>query len=109
MIKFFRRIRQKLIDEGNLKGYVFYAFGEILLVVIGIVIALQIDNWNENRINQSELREILLTIKANLQSDIEANSLRGNTTETKEFITALLKDPTNEVLAEQFILKMTLN
>ena len=44
MIKFFRKIRQKLINEGNLKRYLLYAFGEILLVVIGILIALQIND-----------------------------------------------------------------
>ncbi len=49
MLKFFRRIRLKLLDEGSLKKYLIYAIGEILLVVIGILIALQINNWNEQR------------------------------------------------------------
>lgn len=52
MIKFFRKIRLKLVDEGNLKRYLIYAIGEILLVVIGILIALQINakvKWNQNR------------------------------------------------------------
>lgn len=59
MIKFFRRIRQKLIIEGRLSKptspigrYLIYAIGEIFLVVIGILIALQINNWNQNKIDQ---------------------------------------------------------
>lgn len=46
-MKFFHLIRKKLLDEGNLKRYLMYAIGEILLVVIGILIALQINNWNQ--------------------------------------------------------------
>ena len=49
MISFFRRIRQKLFDTGNIKKYLLYAFGEIILVVIGILIAVQINNWNESK------------------------------------------------------------
>lgn len=50
MITLFRRIRQKLIDSGSVTKYLLYAIGEILLVVIGILIALQVNNWNEERI-----------------------------------------------------------
>ncbi len=49
MIKFFRKIRQKLLSENKFSKYLIYAIGEIVLVVIGILIALQINNWNENR------------------------------------------------------------
>ena len=47
MLKFFRRIRRKLIDEGNLKRYLIYAIGEVFLVMIGILLALQVNKWNE--------------------------------------------------------------
>ena len=52
MIKFFRKIRQNLLSEGKTGKYFKYAIGEIVLVVIGILIALQINNWNQNRLNQ---------------------------------------------------------
>ncbi|WP_439131378.1 tetratricopeptide repeat protein [Polaribacter sp.] len=48
MIKFFRKIRKRLLKENKFKNYFFYALGEIILVVIGILIALQINNINEN-------------------------------------------------------------
>ena len=49
MIKFFRKIRQNLLSEGKTGKYLKYAIGEIILVVFGILIALQINNWNEQR------------------------------------------------------------
>ena len=49
MIKFFRKIRQKLLSDSKFSQYLIYAIGEIVLVVIGILIALQIDNWNTQR------------------------------------------------------------
>ncbi len=49
MIKFFRKIRQRLLSENKFSKYLLYAIGEIILVVIGILIALQINNWNEVR------------------------------------------------------------
>ncbi|MDR5590982.1 DUF6090 family protein [Christiangramia sp. SM2212] len=49
MIKLFRNIRRRLLRENRFTRYLIYAIGEIVLVVIGILIALQINNWNENR------------------------------------------------------------
>lgn len=54
MIKFFRRIRQNLLSEGKTGKYLKYAIGEIVLVVIGIFIALQLNNWNANRLLKNE-------------------------------------------------------
>jgi len=71
MIKFFRRIRYDLMETNNTGKYFKYAIGEIVLVVIGILIALQINNWNENRINNVEEKTIL---KA-LQTEISENQL----------------------------------
>jgi len=71
MIKLFRSIRQKLLSEGKTGKYFKYAIGEILLVVFGILIALQINNWNENR-KQDNAEEIFLRgIKSDLLKDRE--------------------------------------
>ena len=56
MISYFRKLRQRLLAESQLSKYLLYALGEIMLVVIGILIALQVDNWNEERLNQERLR-----------------------------------------------------
>ncbi len=54
MIKFFRKIRYDLIEKNKTAKYLKYAIGEIILVVIGILIALQINNWNQNRLDINE-------------------------------------------------------
>jgi len=79
MLKFFRRIRRKLINEGNLKRYLIYAIGEILLVMIGILLALQINNWNEDRKEKQFEKNLLLELRENLQSDISLNILQIST------------------------------
>jgi hypothetical protein len=60
-----------LLFEGNLKRYLIYAVGEILLIVIGILLALQINAWNSNRINRITEREYLNRLTNELKSDIE--------------------------------------
>ena len=66
MLAFFRRIRKSLLGSGQVQKYLFYSIGEIALVVIGILIALQINNWNENqKLRQYEI-EILGEIRIGL-------------------------------------------
>jgi len=69
MIPFFRKIRKTLADDNKPIKYLRYAIGEIILVVIGILIALQINNWNENRKNKVFEKEILTQIQENLKND----------------------------------------
>ena len=69
MIKFFRKIRLDLLSEGKTGKYLKYAIGEIVLVVIGILIALQINNWNENR----KIKENEITILEQLNADLKKN------------------------------------
>ena len=70
MIKFFRHIRRKLLEQNQMGKYFKYAIGEIILVVIGILIALQINNWNEKRKDEAKLQTILLKIKEDLKGDL---------------------------------------
>jgi hypothetical protein len=68
MIPFFRKIRKKMADDNRPIQYMRYAIGEIVLVVIGILIALSINNWNENRKRQNEELFLLIDIKKNLET-----------------------------------------
>lgn len=71
MLKLFRRIRQNLVREGNLKRYLIYAVGEILLVVLGILIALQINNLNEKRKERNEEQKILIQLQEEYQNNLQ--------------------------------------
>mgnify|MGYP003709572303 CR=1 FL=1 len=90
VIKFFRHIRQRLLAESKFSKYVVYAIGEIVLVVIGILIALQINNWNEKR-KLAAYEEILLSqlrqdLKRNVE-DLELNiSLQQKTIRSTDIL-----------------------
>lgn len=76
MIKLFRNIRLRLLTETKFTKYLVYAFGEIILVVVGILIALQINNWNEERKKDLRSSSIYQELINNIQMDID--DLRGN-------------------------------
>ncbi|MGB5203552.1 DUF6090 family protein [Eudoraea sp.] len=71
MFKFFRKIRFDLMEKNKTGKYLKYAIGEIVLVVIGILIALQINNWNEERKDRIELDNYLIKIADNIDQDIK--------------------------------------
>ena len=71
MIPFFRRIRKKMADDNRPLKYARYAIGEIVLVVIGILIALQINTWNEERKNKDLEFLTLSELKKNIDSDLK--------------------------------------
>jgi hypothetical protein len=73
MIKFFRKIRQRLLAENKFTKYLLYAFGEIVLVVIGILIALQINNSNEAKKERAREISYLRNLKADLHKEVENN------------------------------------
>lgn len=75
MIKFFRKIRQQLLTEGKISKYLLYAIGEIILVVIGILIALQINNWNEH---QRDQKKVIIALKS-LHQELVTDSLEMST------------------------------
>jgi Family of unknown function (DUF6090) len=71
MIKFFRKIRQNLLSEGKTGKYFKYAVGEIVLVIIGILIALSINNWNGDRKLKIEEQQYLKDLQSEMASNIE--------------------------------------
>lgn len=87
MIKLFRNVRRRLLRENRFSRYLIYAIGEIILVVIGILIALQINNWNENRKAAIIERKLL----DNLQIEFEDNlkELDSTSREVDKVILAL--------------------
>ena len=114
MIKFFRKIRQKLLSENKFSKYLLYALGEIVLVVIGILIALSINNWNENRKTKekevkllAELKGDLIETKEDLLSDIKKSQQMLSTTNElyKAIIENRLSDSNQFELSTSYILE----
>jgi hypothetical protein len=109
MIPFFRTLRQRLLTENKLSKYLLYAIGEIVLVVIGILIALQINNWNEWRKERVKEREVLYELKENLErnvSDLQGvleRARRFNNSRNIVFSALENKSPYNDSLAEHFL------
>jgi hypothetical protein len=75
MIKFFRKIQQKLLTENKFSKYLLYAIGEIILVVIGILIALQVNNWNNENAERDREINILTEMIRNLNMNVNQFSV----------------------------------
>ncbi|MDC6367810.1 MULTISPECIES: DUF6090 family protein [Flavobacteriaceae] len=108
MIKFFRKIRQKLLSENKFSKYLIYAVGEIVLVVIGILIALQINNWNEQRKIKKqetqvykELKSDLLQTRYDILNVVSNNKAIVNST-TKLIEAISKKKPYNDSIYKHF-------
>ncbi|NND80371.1 MAG: hypothetical protein HKN53_10770 [Maribacter sp.] len=84
MIKFFRKIRQKMLTENKFGKYLTYAVGEIILVVIGILIALSINNWNENRKSAKQENLYLKRLLSENRDDI--NTFKNNISDLEKGI-----------------------
>ena len=87
MIKFFRRIRQNLLTENKFSKYLLYAVGEIILVVIGILIALQINNNNNYNEQRSLEQEYLLSLQAEFKNNL--NIINASIQENEQRIESL--------------------
>jgi hypothetical protein len=99
MIKFFRKIRQKMLTENKFSKYLIYAIGEIVLVVIGILIALSINNWNEQeKLNSKELA-ILTELQSALNSNKEILNNRSKHFKTIKYEGKLLEEHLKNKLA----------
>jgi hypothetical protein len=78
MINFFRKIRQNLLMENKTGKYFKYAIGEIILVVIGILIAVQINNWNQNRKSEIQKRSYIESFIGDLKTDLKNIEAKEN-------------------------------
>jgi len=97
MIKFFRKIRQQLLSENRFTKYLIYAIGEIVLVVIGILIALQINNNNQAKKREIEVREILSQIQEELAINVQnADKILLSYCKKDSLIYAVLNDKINK-------------
>lgn len=90
MIKFFKKIRQKLVSQNKFKKYILYALGEIILVVIGILIALQINNWN----NQQLVKQRNINLLEKLIIEAELNIDRSQFLKDSVYIHFLIRNDT---------------
>lgn len=89
MFKFFRNIRMQLAAENKAARYMRYAIGEIVLVVVGILIALQINNWNADQQDRRIERNYLRNLKADLETDLA--NLDSLTTDRQRKVQSALK------------------
>lgn len=101
MIKFFRNIRRRLLRENHFTRYLIYAIGEIILVVIGILIALQVNNWNEQRKLAKAERGYLNSLQEDINKDIKAQDsikviLNNRLEKLKELEEELKKNETDQ-------------
>ena len=69
MVKVYRKKRLSLLQEGDFRGYIIYALGEIVLVMVGILLALQVNNWNQSVKDQAVEQKMLQSILDNLEED----------------------------------------
>jgi len=110
MIKFFRKIRQKLLTENKFSKYLLYAIGEIILVVIGILIALSINNWNEERKQELGVRSYLERVAVDLALDMEFFSKQGGNLDYQiKYFKSVSKGNFSEVNLSDFHSKISWN
>lgn len=101
MLKFFRNIRRRLLESGSLRKYLVYATGEILLVMIGILLALQVNNWNEKHKTHEKQKGYLLLIKNEMVNNLDAllreKQTLVSTIQGQEKIINLMYKDTNDI------------
>lgn len=105
MNQIFRKIRKNLLAGDQLGRYLMYALGEIVLVVFSILLALQINNWNEQRVNDKQLLQILSTIRTDLVSDtVEVRNILDNYEQRRPVFERVLNDSAtyNDYLTQPF-------
>ena len=111
MIKFFRHIRERLLNENKFSKYMLYAIGEIVLVVIGILIALSINNWNEGQSKRKAELNFYRNTKQQLLDDADniASELEDNIILNKQFSYAIKLIQANDKSKKDSLGKIAVN
>ena len=109
MINIFKKIRKNLISENKFRNYFLYATGEIFLVVIGILIAIQINNWNDLRNSKKQITNHIESLKNEISINIKKNehfinSYNKSLNQTNKYI-RLFSD-SSEKIQDDSIIKM---
>lgn len=100
MFKFFRKFRQQLLIENKFNRYLLYATGEIFLVVIGILIALQINNWNTSKSDQQVIKNFMHSMESNLEEDIvQLGLLSKKRNDAQRIFPKIVRDLNSKVIS----------
>ncbi|NOX86533.1 MAG: hypothetical protein GXO86_11330 [Chlorobi bacterium] len=101
MILFMRKIRRRLLADSKITKYLIYMIGEIVLIVVGILIALNIENWNNEKITRSTEIAILKEMKKNLKADLldirENIKLNKKSLQANELVLKSLSNPSSYI------------
>ena len=100
MLKFFRSIRKSALYNHSFSRYILYAFGEIILVVLGILIALQVNNWNEQRKKDQDRKELVNSLISDFKATRQRiafieNHFNDNINRTSKFLSLSYTDNKN--------------
>jgi len=101
MINFFRKTRKKMADDNRPLKYMRYAIGEIVLVMIGILLALQVNNWNEKRknnvIKQSIIENLIVDLKMDIENLEAFNTINTNAEKEGLYLASFLDNTLNDI------------
>ena len=106
MIKLFRKTRKRLLAENKFSRYLIYAVGEIILVVIGILIALKVNNYNIQELNNEKFETIFHEVKENIIADIKSVEIAINYYNTKDSLIQLVRN--DKVTKQMYLENQTL-
>ncbi len=114
MLRFFRQIRKKLMEQNKIRTYLLYAVGEIALVMIGILLALQVNNWNQERLAVKEERVLLTNVLETLEADsIAMQSVENMLGRVNHIYTQLYKinngDLPSDSLKDSFMMRRSIS